>query len=187
MAAPELIVVGGANGSGKTTFASRYHKALGVEFLNADNIASTLSNQGVANAMIAAGRMFFTRLNELLDEGRTFVVETTLSGSYINKVALKARRMGFRVVTVFIFLDSAELCVERVASRIVKGGHEVPTTDIIRRFSRANQNFRQNFTPLSDTWLLLYNGGDSFQEVASSTGDGTRIINPHRFAQFQSL
>lgn len=187
MAAPEMIVVGGANGSGKTTFASRYHLVLGVPFLNADNIAKELSERGVANAMIAAGRVFFTQLDDLLASGKPFVVETTLSGTYINKVAVRAQRMGFRVVTVFIFLDSPQTCVQRVASRISKGGHSVPYDDIVRRYSRANNNFRTHFIILSDEWHLYYNADRGFQQVATGDGDATTILHPDLYQTFQDL
>jgi predicted ABC-type ATPase len=182
-----MIIVGGANGSGKTTFASRYHKELGVEFLNADNIATDLAEQGVPNAMIAAGRIFFRRLEQLIVQRKTFVVETTLSGSYINKVAKRAQAEGYHLRTIFIFLDSPRTCIYRVRARVEKGGHHVPTEDIIRRFTRANENFRSSFIGLSDSWILLYNGGDAFQHVAAKLDQEEVIYLPTRYRQFQTL
>lgn len=38
----ELVIIGGANGSGKTTFAFPYVEKLGHDFLNADEIAKEL-------------------------------------------------------------------------------------------------------------------------------------------------
>ena len=41
---PEIYVIGGANGSGKTTFALNIFPNLGnIEFVNADLIAASLS------------------------------------------------------------------------------------------------------------------------------------------------
>jgi predicted ABC-type ATPase len=184
---PEMIIVGGANGSGKTTFASRYHQAIGAEFLNADNIASELKQRGVANAMIAAGRVFFRRLEELIAARKTFVVETTLSGSYMNKVAKRAKGHGFQVVTIFIYLDSPIQCVQRVAMRVKKGGHSVPRTDIIRRYERANQNFRSFFQSYSDQWYLYYNGMDNFQLVAAHRNASINVELPLQYSKFQKL
>ncbi|NOX45907.1 MAG: dephospho-CoA kinase [Chlorobi bacterium] len=75
----ELVIVSGANGSGKTTFAKPYVERLGYEFLNADEIAKKLEEKGQKNALIKAGRMFFLKLNELIHKGQSFVIETTLS------------------------------------------------------------------------------------------------------------
>lgn len=91
----QLIIIAGANGSGKTTFAIPYVKELGYDFLNADEIAKEIEIQGEKNALIKAGRIFFSRLDQYILEGTNFVVETTLSGSYINKVALKGKKSNY--------------------------------------------------------------------------------------------
>ncbi len=43
MSKPELIIVGGANGSGKTTFALKCAALRGCPYLGADAIATELS------------------------------------------------------------------------------------------------------------------------------------------------
>ena len=181
-----MIVVGGANGSGKTTFATRYFKELGVPFLNADIIAKQLSHDGVPNAMIAAGRVFFRRLEELLVGKETFIVETTLSGSYINKIVRRAATNGFRTRLVFIFLDDPKACIERVRARVLKGGHDVPIVDIIRRYQRSNTNFRV-LKLLFDEWYLYYNGQITFQAVASGDAEEVFILDSPLYNKFQVL
>jgi predicted ABC-type ATPase len=57
---PELIIIAGANGSGKTTFAKPYVLELGYQFLNADEIAKNLEEAGHKNALLKAGRLFFS-------------------------------------------------------------------------------------------------------------------------------
>ncbi|MFT4667971.1 MAG: putative ABC-type ATPase [Polaribacter sp.] len=177
----------GANGSGKTTFAIPYVNEKGYEFLNADEIAKQLEDQGEANAMIKAGRIFFKRLDANIKDEINFVIETTLSGTYINKVAQKAKKEGYKIVIIYIFLDDADLCVQRVRTRVIKGGHHVPEEDIIRRFYRSKANFWNNFTQLSDKWLMLYNGEDGFQQVALGLDGRYSIINEILFEKFKSI
>ena len=183
----QLIIIAGANGSGKTTFAIPYIKELGYDFLNADEIAKELELQGHKSVMIKAGRIFFNRLNKNIEEGVNFVVETTLSGTYINKVAIRAKKAGFNIAIIYIFLDDAELCVERVKTRVIKGGHHVPTEDIIRRFYRSKENFWKNFTQLADEWHLLYNGEESFQQVAIGAQGQFSIENELLFSKFKNI
>lgn len=184
---PEIIIIGGANGSGKTTFAKPYVNELNYEFLNADEIAKELEVTGHKNALIKAGRIFFKKLNECIENKNNFVVETTLSGSYINKVALRAKSKGYVVKIIYIFLDNAELCIERVKTRVIKGGHHVPEEDIVRRFYRSKENFWNNFTVLSDNWILLYNGEEGFQQVAIGNKEEYSIENVILFNLFKSI
>ena len=53
----ELIVVAGANGSGKPTFATQLIPETGYEFLNADEIEKNL-NLPDSSSKLKAGRLF---------------------------------------------------------------------------------------------------------------------------------
>jgi predicted ABC-type ATPase len=75
----ELIIIAGANGSGKTTFSKQILAETGFEFLNADEIEKEL-----AVSKLQAGKAFFIRLERFLGEGTSFVLESTLSGNYLD-------------------------------------------------------------------------------------------------------
>lgn len=187
MSNKQIIIIGGANGSGKTTFALKYFNEIGLEFLNADLIAKDLENKGIKNAMVAAGRIFFERLEKYLANNKSFIVETTLSGSYINKVALRAQKSGFNVKIIYLFLDNAELCVERVKTRVLKGGHDVPEIDIVRRYRRSVNNFWNKMAPLANNWILTYNGDEGFQQVALGDNGKYAVENEFLFDKFQKI
>lgn len=183
----EIIIISGANGVGKTTFAKPYVKNLGYIFLNADEIAKQIEKEGLDNAMIKAGRIFFANLDRSIKARENIVIETTLSGSYINKVADRAKKLGYKIKLIYIFVDSEELCIERVNSRVMKGGHNVPEQDIRRRFQRSLNNFWDNFTKISDSWILLYNGDEIYQQVAIGTENQYSVENKSLFNHFRSI
>ncbi len=187
MTMPDFIIIAGANGVGKTTFARPYVAEYGFDFLNADDIAKTLADAGDPSPMIAAGRVFFERLDQVLENQQSIVVETTLSGSYINKVAKRAKGLGYKITLIYIFLDSAELCFERVKVRIVKGGHEVPEEDVKRRFDRSLHNFWDNFRGQVDWWALFYNGLGGFEKVAIGQFDEQTTENEVLLLKFKEL
>ncbi len=179
-----LIIIAGVNGAGKTTFAKPYVKERGYDFLNADEIAKDLENEGTENAMIAAGRIFFQRLNDYLEMDKSFVVETTLSGTYINKVAKSAKAKGYTISMIYVFIDDVEMSIQRVKNRVLKGGHDVPIEDIRRRFDRSKNNFWESFTELANSWTLLYNGSEGFQQVAIGKESSFSVENKFLFNIF---
>lgn len=184
---PELIIIAGANGVGKTTFARPYTKELGYDFLNADDLTKDFEDKGEKAPLIKAGRVFFRTLNAFIENGESFVVETTMSGSYINKVTVKAKSKGYFIRVIYIFLESPEICKNRVRMRTKKGGHHVPDEDVERRFYRSLNNFWKNFSEMSDEWILNYNGENGFQEVAEGVRGEFEVLNDMLFAKFISI
>ena len=148
---PEAILIAGANGAGKTTFARQFLRVRypAMAFLNADEIQR--EGAGFAHP-VAAGRELLRRLDELANLGRTFAVETTLSSRrYVVRIRSWAR-MGYRTCLHFIELPSADHALRRVATRVAAGGHAVPEADVRRRFVRGLVLFSSVYKPLVDRW-----------------------------------
>ena len=130
---PQAILIAGANGAGKTTFARQVLRVRypAATFLNADEIQREAAG---FDHPVAAGRELLRRLDDLARLGKTFAVETTLSSrSYVERLR-GWTRCGYASYLHFIELPSAEHAVRRVAARVAAGGHSVPETDIRRRF-----------------------------------------------------
>ncbi len=178
----EVIVVAGANGSGKTTFAKDFVQEKAYSFVNADEIGATL--EGQAGFQLKAGRIFFHKLNELADAGQSFVMESTLSGGYLTRVVGQLRKYAYSIRIVYVFLENPESCIERVKIRVMKGGHHVPEADIRRRYYRSKHNFWNQYRQLADSWLLVYNSDEGFQGVALGIRDAFVTENEKLFDRF---
>ena len=187
MDAPELIVVGGPNGSGKSTFALEHSRKTGIQYVGADQIAYQLSPENPLLARIEASRKFITMIREGIKNDESLIVESTLAGKSLRNLISGAKSAGYRVSIIFIFLDSADSCVERVRQRVLLGGHDVPVSDIRRRFFRANLNFWKTYRILADFWLLVYNSDTSPENVAFGSPQNTVIRVQHLFDLFNSI
>jgi predicted ABC-type ATPase len=161
-AAPRCIVIAGPNGAGKTTFAQEYLPSYAkiVHFVNADLIAAGLSPLRPESAAIPAGRLFLKELDRLATRGTDFAFESTLSGvAYVPKLK-RWKAAGYRVEIVYLSLRSPSIALRRIAARVRQGGHNVPKSEVIRRFRRSWLNFRTLYQPLADVWWVYDNSGD---------------------------
>ena len=154
---PNVYVIAGPNGSGKTTFAKEYLPKFAkcLEFLNADLIAAGLSPFAPERENVRAGRILLTRIRELTQAGIDFGFETTLAGRNHAKQLSRMKSLGYRIVLIFLWLPDANLAVNRVASRVLQGGHNIPEVDIRRRFDSGLRNFFDLYQALADDWLLF--------------------------------
>lgn len=166
-----LYIISGANGSGKTTFAQHFTQQYGFPFINADEIAKELNPHRVDLVNISAGKLFFKELSVRLMQQKSFAIESTLSGQYLVKIIKTAKSMQYHVHLIFLFLDDPKVNIDRVKTRVLAGGHNIPTADIIRRFYRSSFLFWTLYRSLCDSWLLVYNSDERFEEVAH--GDAT--------------
>lgn len=185
MATKELIIVGGANGVGKTTFAMEYASRYRHHYLGADAIAAELRPDAPESVATAAAEQLLQRVASAMssDESRV-VLESTLAGRTLRHLIRDARDAGFTTTILYLFLDSSDMCVERVHERVLKGGHFVPDADIRRRFFRSIRNFWQLYRPLVDHWLLVYNSGNQPLDVAAGTGADVSVRDSELFAIF---
>lgn len=113
---------------------------IGLRFINADVLAAEL---GLA-PYEAAGLAASLRANQL-GQRVSFMFETVLSDPVGAKVAEleEAGRQGMDVVMIVIRIDSPESSQQRVAMRVLHGGHDVPDDKLEARFRRALANLER--------------------------------------------
>jgi predicted ABC-type ATPase len=138
---PSFTLIAGANGSGKSTLTNSNPDIFGsFPILDPDAIARTIQSTITASSAIMAGRQALQIAKQLLHDQKSFAVETTLSGKNYLQMMLDARNLGFEVVLVYIGTETVEINLARIINRVLVGGHDVPESDVRRRYQRSLKN-----------------------------------------------
>jgi predicted ABC-type ATPase len=151
LSVPRCLIIAGPNGAGKTTFARTFLPRDGImRFVNADLIAAGVSPFDPRDAQVAAGRIFLSELDRLSAAFVDFAFESTLSGVVYLTRLRRWKDAGYRIEIIYLKLDDVRLSLERIATRVRSGGHNVPEADARRRFIRSWHNFETKYRLLAD-------------------------------------
>lgn len=186
---PTVVVIAGPNGAGKSTAAPYLLKqALGIlEFVNADQIAVGLSAYSPETVAFEAGRIMLKRLQELAASKVSFSFESTLSSRTFALFLKRCKEQGYKVHIFYVALPSAELAVNRVALRVKLGGHNIPQSDVERRFLRSLHNLYELYLPLADRWTILDNASGTLKPIAHGTAHRTYVEEPEKWLNLKQL
>lgn len=174
---PTCWIVAGPNGAGKTTFALEYLPKVAKcsRFVNADLIAAGLSPLAPERELLAASRLFLAEIDACVQQGEDFAFETTLAGRSYLKLVRRLRADGWRVELIYLALPSKEMSHLRVAERVAHGGHNIPATDIERRFSRSLGNLLNSFSSAVDACRCFMNSA-AVPELVFEQQNGQRNV-----------
>lgn len=174
--APQIYVIAGPNGSGKTTSAKTLLPELldCHEYVNADSVAAALSPFNPDAVAIQAGRLMLERIKYLAERGVTFAFETTLASRTFLNFLTKCKDMGYEINILFLWLSTVDIAIQRVKSRVEQGGHDIPVNIILRRYHRSIKNFLIDYTKLATNWML-YDNSEKHSELIAYKISGSAI------------
>lgn len=158
MVKPRLFVIGGCNGSGKSSFANAITPD-GVESFDYDKeylrIYNSMRDSGIRTEIA------HNKTRTLLEESVADVIENDLDFCYetnFNSTPMywpkKFREAGFELNLFFFCLDSLDKAKERVRIRVENGGHFVPEKEIEERYKLGYENLNKLFSKFDFVHLL---------------------------------
>jgi len=139
---PQLVLLAGPDGAGKSTFYDHLLRTLRLPFLNADVVEA---RTGIPS--VEAARILDAMRDQRIARGVGFITETVFSDPVGAKLDMlrKAVDAGFDVTLIYVGIE-VQLCAMRVDQRVADGGHDVPRDRIASRFARSLKNLRQAIT-----------------------------------------
>ncbi len=176
---PNIYIIAGPNGSGKTTFAEEFlpHYAECRTFVNADTIARGLAAFSPDGAALKAGRLLLEQIEVYAAKRIDFAFETTLSGvTYLSRLK-NLKKEGYRVHLFFLWIPDVKLSLARVAHRVKMGGHDISEKVVRRRFHKGIKNFFKLYKPILDSWMLFDNSGNAPHAIAKEESGKLEIFD----------
>ena len=186
---PQVYIIAGPNGSGKTTFATEFlpNYADCPAFINADTIARGLSGFSPEAVALKAGRILLGQIEAYAAKRIDFAFETTLSGtSYLLRLR-DFKKEGYLIHLFFLWIPDVRLSLARVASRVKMGGHDISEKVVRRRFHKGIENFLKHYRTIADSWMLFDNSGTFPRLIAEEKAGKMEIADQKLYSRILGL
>ena len=154
-------IIGGVNGVGKSSLSgvlSAENTDLGI-IIDTDKITA-----GLGGDRIKGGKLAIERIEDCLEKGVNFTQETTLSGVRTLKTIQKARDLNYYIRLYYVGVSSAAESLRRIKNRVEKGGHDIPSDDVQRRYSKRFEDLARILPYCSE--VHFFDNENGFTEKA---------------------
>ena len=159
---PELTIVIGCNGAGKSTWCENHADALPADFYNPDRVAKGMGNRNSRSKQRAAGKVVRRLIHGHLQRKESFGFEATYAGRSTPRIVERASKLGYEGHAVFIGTKNPAINIERVAACVRnETGHNVATSDIRRRWRTAQENLARTADTINQIEVLDNSEGTS--------------------------
>ena len=163
-----------------------------MPYVNADEITTQLGlDPSLRQSQIVAGKIAVGKIKEFVSEQKDFVVETTLSGKYYEKLVRELKEAGWGVNVILVSCGGIEQSKERIKKRVTSGGHNVPDEIVERRWPDTIEK-TADFVELADRGWILDNSAENLTPKLVAKIQNGKIIEhreeqniPHIFDKLQ--
>jgi predicted ABC-type ATPase len=162
MSKPNLIVVAGCNGSGKSTFSKNYVKNI-IPFDFDKKLAQKYDAMQDSELRDVIARNltrteFETAIYEAFSKRESFCYETNFDANPVYWVE-QAKKLGYDIKLYFYCLDSLEMAKQRVYYRTSNKGHFVADDIVEYKWKEGYKNLNLHYK-LFDHILLIDNSSE---------------------------
>lgn len=162
---PQYIIFAGCNGCGKSTLFNSYSENFIYPRVNSDEALKSFKGDWRKKTdRIRADRITILQVRKYFSQKISFCQETTLCGKSIIRNISNARNEGYDIRLYYVGIDSVEIAKERIAHRVLNGGHGIPDKDVDRRYLETVQKMKVIW-PMADK-VVFFDNSKSFNYVA---------------------
>lgn len=126
-------IVAGVNGCGKSSLT-------GVLRTEIDNLGKIIDVDKITTAcggnVIEGGKKAISIIDECLEKEICFTQETTLSGKKTLDTIKRAIEKNYYIRLYYVGLDTIQESLIRIENRVKKGGHNIDTDAVEKRFNK---------------------------------------------------
>ncbi len=126
-------IVAGVNGAGKSSLTGVLRTEINNlgKIIDVDKITAEIGGNP-----IDGGKKAIAIIEDCLHKGICFTQETTLSGHKTLDTIKKAIELGYNIRLYYVAVNTLEESIKRIENRVAKGGHNINTDDVERRFNK---------------------------------------------------
>jgi predicted ABC-type ATPase len=94
---------------------------------------------------------------------------------------------GYRIHIFFLWIQSVDIALARIADRVRRGGHAVDENVVRRRYTKSISNFFYRYRPLGDYWAIFDNSTDSPSMIACEESGKIKIYDQYLFYEISHV
>ncbi len=132
--------------------------------IDPDQIARELNPANPRGADREAGIYALRLFHQTVQSGKSFSIETTLSGRTVMNRLGEAKAKGYELGLYYVALGDVENNVARVALRAAAGGHYIDPDIVRRRAKRSFDNLAEAIA-LADRTVIFDNTAERHERI----------------------
>lgn len=154
---PFLYILGGANGSGKTTWYNSQVSIgdidLSIPFINIDNIVLNELGSYSAENLVLGESIAKERISAYIENKNSFMIESNLSKSSDYEWIERMNHHGYHTILYFLGTENVEINKDRVLNRVAQGGHDVAVPIIEQRYRMGFSYLKSKILNFTEAYI----------------------------------
>ncbi len=175
-------IVAGVNGCGKSSLT-------GVLRTEIDNLGKIIDVDKITAECganhIEGGKQAVAMIEECLEKEICFTQETTLSGVKTLNTIKRAVEKDYHIRLYYVGLDTMQESLQRIENRVKKGGHNINTDAVEKRFEKRFDDLLAILPYCNEA--TFYDNNNGFVTVAKYKNGEIEPIGQNRPKWFEEL
>lgn len=168
-------IVAGVNGCGKSSLTGVLRTEIDNlgKIIDVDKITATCGGDS-----LEGGKKAVALIEDCLEKEVCFTQETTLSDKKTINTVKRAIDKGYYIRLYYVGLDTMEESLLRIENRVKKGGHNIDTASVRKRFDKRFEDLLTVLPHCNEA--TFYDNDNGFVTVAKYKNGELQPIGHHR-------